>query len=307
MFEQRFWHDGTPRLTAYEYQGVLQSECHVQAELTCNDCHSMHDGDPKGMITEEKRTNAACQSCHQDISEDLAAHTGHAPSSEGSLCYGCHMPKIVYGIMTLHRSHRIESPNPVAEFNNNKPNACVACHLDKTTEWITQASEQWWPGIIDDKIPDNDIIQNLYQLHSGDPVERSIAANDIALNQHYLPQQHKYFLIPHLLFAMEDTYPAIRRFSHKALSTLINDLPQSSGEFNRMNDALTDFDFIADPQLRRDQLLQIWYRFNAIDRSQWPMPPTGALMDERYQLNIPRLIALRDIALSESKQIEIGE
>ena len=30
IFSLRFWKDGTPRLSAYEYQGLLQSQCHTK-------------------------------------------------------------------------------------------------------------------------------------------------------------------------------------------------------------------------------------------------------------------------------------
>lgn len=308
LFEQRFWHDGTPRLSAYEYQGVLQSKCHVKADLTCNDCHSMHGGDPKGMITEEKRSNSACLSCHQNLSDNITQHTGHSENSEGSLCYNCHMPKIVYGVMTFHRSHRIESPNPVQEFNNNKPNACVSCHLDKKPNWIIESTKNIWPEYSQTQShSQNDTIQIIYQLHSGDPVERSIAAHDIFLHHDTIKNNNKIFLIPHLLFAMEDTYPAIRRFSFKALNSILDSLSIESQAFVPMKKASKNFDFIAELNKRSEILIQTWIAFNQIDRSQWPQPPQGSLLSSNYQLNIEQLIALRELAMSESKQIEIGE
>jgi hypothetical protein len=42
VFETRFWPDGTARLTAYEYQGLLQTPCAQRGELTCTTCHGMH-------------------------------------------------------------------------------------------------------------------------------------------------------------------------------------------------------------------------------------------------------------------------
>ncbi|MBK9658092.1 MAG: hypothetical protein IPO66_22875, partial [Rhodanobacteraceae bacterium] len=48
LFRNRFWHDGSIRLSAYEYQGLKSSACAVDEELTCIRCHSMHGGDPAG-------------------------------------------------------------------------------------------------------------------------------------------------------------------------------------------------------------------------------------------------------------------
>src|SRR5207244_1359247 len=68
-FANRFWANGSPRLTAYEYQGVLRSACFIKGDpqnrMTCLSCHSMHAGDPRGQITPDNRTNRPCLECHQ--------------------------------------------------------------------------------------------------------------------------------------------------------------------------------------------------------------------------------------------------
>src|SRR5262249_44248925 len=80
-FAPRFWADGSPRLTAYEYQGLLMSECFKKSDgqkrMTCLTCHSMHEGDPKGQILDENRTNKPCLECHDQFntSAKLAEHT----------------------------------------------------------------------------------------------------------------------------------------------------------------------------------------------------------------------------------------
>ncbi len=104
IFRLRFWADGTPRLTAYEYQGVLQSPCFQEGDLSCMSCHTMHRGDIHGQLPSAMRTHLACTSCHGEIGADIRAHTHHQPDSSGSDCYACHMPRAVYGIMEIHRS-----------------------------------------------------------------------------------------------------------------------------------------------------------------------------------------------------------
>ena len=37
------------------------------ARITCISCHEMHGGDPRGQLTDEKKTNAACNQCHPKI------------------------------------------------------------------------------------------------------------------------------------------------------------------------------------------------------------------------------------------------
>ena len=91
-FAGRFWDDGSARLTAYEYQGILDSACFQKGEpgsrINCMSCHTMHEGDVKGQITEAKRTNLACTQCHAQFAEPavLTQHTRHSANSEGSSC-----------------------------------------------------------------------------------------------------------------------------------------------------------------------------------------------------------------------------
>jgi len=307
IFKQRFWQDGTPRLTAYEYQGLLQSECHIKGNLTCNDCHSMHDGNPKGMITDENLTNIPCLNCHTEYKNSIAEHTGHREKSEGSLCYNCHMSKTVYGIMTFHRSHKIESPNPEIEFSTDKPNACVACHIDKSSQWIMQESLNIWPNLNSSKQQKNNLIQSIYKLHSGDPVERSIAATRLSYRSSYLNNSKKRFLIPHLLYSMEDNYPAVRRFSWKSLMSLTTEMQIEKQSFEPLNRTLKSFDFIADSSLRNRIVKNAWQQFNALDKSDWSTPPPGSLVKKNYAIDFIAIENLRKLSKIENKKIEIGE
>lgn len=306
IFATRFWQDGTPRLTAYEYQGLLQSQCHIKGDLTCNDCHNMHEGNPKGMIKEENLTNNICLGCHSEFINTVQKHTGHKKNSEGSVCYNCHMPKIVYGIMTFHRSHKIESPDPSTEFKINKPNACTACHTDKTSQWIEDESIKIWPKLMS-STNHNTIIQSLYKLHSGDPVERSIAAKNLGKNLSNSSSTNDLYKIPHLLFAMSDNYPAIRRFAFKSIKNVLTVNSMDSNQLNILYNTIQKFDFIADPEIRTPILTKAWLTFSNLDKSHWPLPPTGSLLNKNYKINRKELIKLRDLALKDANQINIGE
>ena len=39
------------------------------------------------------------------------------------------MPDAAYGVMDIHRTHRIESPDIVRDAGAGRPNACLNCHL----------------------------------------------------------------------------------------------------------------------------------------------------------------------------------
>ena len=136
-FAARFWGDGTPRLTAYEYQGLLQSRCAQRGALTCTSCHGMHEGDPRGQIRARFARRAASDGMCTGATRrwprrpPLAAHTHHDPAGEGARCVGCHMPRIVYGVLDVHRSHRIEIPNRRARRHGaGRPDACTLCHVE---------------------------------------------------------------------------------------------------------------------------------------------------------------------------------
>jgi predicted CXXCH cytochrome family protein len=180
-FALRFWGDGTPRLTAYEYQGVVASQCYTKGELTCTSCHAMHDGDPKGQLRPDLVGNQLCTQCHEDIGKDVAAHTRHAVDGAGSSCLACHMPKVVFGVADIHRSHRIDNPDPARDGEAGRPHACTLCHVDKSLPWAADAMRRWWgeryraPQQRFDGAP-LDLADAAANLFAGDAAARAVAA-----------------------------------------------------------------------------------------------------------------------------------
>ena len=145
LFPLRFWNDNSPRLTAYELQGILESKCfQMSSDMNCQSCHNTHGGDPKGMINPEMRTNAACTGCHEKYRNDdaIVKHTKHKVAT--TTCYSCHMPDVVYGVMTLHPTHLIRNPDPTRTVNFNMPNECNLCHLEKSVNWSIAEYRRLW-------------------------------------------------------------------------------------------------------------------------------------------------------------------
>ncbi len=256
-YRLRFWPDETPRLSAYEYQGLQQSRCYVESDaLTCNTCHSMHGGDPEGMTTEWQRSNGPCLECHQEYSDDISGHTKHTADSSGSQCSNCHMPKIVYGVMAIHRSHRIEVPNPQQNAANQRPNACNQCHMDKSTLWAAEQTAALWEQPPKEVSALSSVPAGVYNLYAGDPVERAVSARALteALQQGI---QRPEWWVDHLLRVMQDDeYPAVRRFAAQALQVAAARLDESE-----LLELLDDFDFIAAAEQRAlvvHELTQQW-------------------------------------------------
>lgn len=213
VFANRFWSDGTARLTAYEYQGLLQSPCHARGTLTCESCHAMHESDPAGQLRRDRQGDAACTSCHAELAEThaLAEHTRHDPTGPGARCRACHMPDIVYGLVGVRVSHRIESPDP--GHAADRPDACTLCHADRTRAWAIAAMERA-PAPASDEVPDV-----TRMLLGGDPIERAVAAHALGSPTSPAPAPPRMGLLLDALVA--DDYAAVRAIAWRELRRLL--------------------------------------------------------------------------------------
>ncbi len=251
-FAPRFWADGTARLTAYEYQGLLQSPCTQRGTLTCTSCHGMHDGDPRGQLRPAATGDGACTGCHRQLAGATAQakHSHHVAASgaaSGTGCVDCHMPRIVYGILDLHRSHRIEVPDPARAATLGRPDACTGCHVDETPAWAAAAVRRLWgdgaatksgPGATgaaggagDDPANDtgagagDDALGGggpLAKILSGDPIERAVAADALGRSRVPAGRDARAVRVGRLLEVMAgDDYPAVRYLAARALGQLL--------------------------------------------------------------------------------------
>jgi len=275
-FATRFWQDGSPRLTAYEYQGMTRSKCFTAGKpgnrITCISCHSMHGGDPRGQLTEKMKTNAACNQCHEQFAKpsQLVEHTKHSAESTGSLCYNCHMPRIVYGIMAAHRTHDITNPQPEETVRFGKPNACNQCHFDWSVNRAIAETQRLWPkadkanNTVDQRFNES---EGQRALFGGDAVLRALTAAAMTPSTDATA--------PLLLEAMQDTYPIVRYFAANALASQHPDLPKP--------------DYLA-TKTSRDNTLQNWEPL-------WPEELRNAARQARERLAAQR---------SET-DVEVGE
>lgn len=222
-FAPRFWPDGTARLSAYEYQGLLQSPCHGEGAaggLGCNHCHDMHGDRPNMQPRAGRAGAAACVDCHTMPS----AHGGHGEAVD---CQGCHMPRITYGLLEGMISHRITSPDPAAWIGrHDQPDACTQCHVDRSRAWAAarlpalglkgstpageEAPEEAWASRV------------LLDVYGGDPVQRVLAIH--ALTRPGVPVAAQ-IRRPWLVDALEDEYPAVRWFAWRALRSVAAEAP----------------------------------------------------------------------------------
>lgn len=294
LYRLRFWPDGTPRLSAYEYTGLLGTPCHTRGQVRCIDCHEAHGGDPAGMITDANRRGASCAGCHTDIAAREPQHSRHAPGTPGSACVDCHMPRIVYGVMAIHRSHDIERPSPLAQAAANRPETCTSCHLDRTAAWA-EAAIAGWRGRPAPAAQDGPP-EWLRQLLGGDPVQRAVAAEAAGRDGITPRGEAQRLLIAPLLHALADDYPAVRRFAANSLRAIDVRLSLGLGEL------LDGYDFIADRAARRAVERRLWQRWRDLAPPQAPPPWLDGHMVEPVLLS-----ALRARARAQAQRIEIGE
>ncbi|MES1204505.1 MAG: hypothetical protein ABUS79_01085 [Pseudomonadota bacterium] len=233
-FAARFWDDGTPRLTAYEYQGLLQSRCAQRGPLTCTTCHGMHDGDPRGQLRPSAVGDGACTTCHPAYAGPaaVARHTRHDPAGAGAACVGCHMPRIVYGVLAVHPSHRIEIPDPARAAAAGRPDACTLCHVDADRAWAVRERARLWPpapgaGRDRGRAASEGRGAPREAVFAGDPIARAVAADALGGAP---PTPHPGGPAAAVAARAQallqvvagDRYPAVRHLAARALARLLD-------------------------------------------------------------------------------------
>jgi hypothetical protein len=245
VFAPRFWSDGTPRLTAYAYQGYLMSPCTAatgEPGFSCTTCHGMHEGDPAGQLRPESLGDGACIDCHEALGQDdaLEAHTHHPAASSGARCTSCHMPKIVYGLVGARISHRIEIPDPSSAARADRPDACTLCHVDETRAWAisqegsvgaerrqrdagggpsaTRSGDGAGSAPSSPPVEPPEVLRALF---GGDPIERAVAADALGQPGRAAAPETQPTRLGALLDVMaNDPYPAVRRIAWRSAQAL---------------------------------------------------------------------------------------
>lgn len=306
----RFWKDGTPRLTAYEYQGLLMSKDFQKGGLTCQHCHSMHGGDPRGMITQEKRGPAACQECHSTVVARAAEHSRHREGSAGTDCYSCHMPKMAYGIMRIHPTHRIQNPDPSRAWRHDMPEACTLCHTDRSAKWAAQSlrRQQGQPPLEDlPSDPAFEVAESVRTLLSGDVVQRAVAASALGDTRSAMTQPlARLWAVPFLLQAMEDNYSSIRRMAWLSLESLVARAGEARSALGASAGQLPRFE----PQASAEDRARVVSRWRdwwaALDKGDIPRPDPAVPLDASLE-PIPAVVEQLLKKRAEQPAIQIGE
>jgi hypothetical protein len=260
------------------------------------------------MLRPEILGNAACTQCHGEILNDLEAHTKHPAESAGSQCLDCHMPRIVYGILNVHRSHRIENPDPARDVESGRPHACTLCHWDKSPGWATTALQDLWglesvePKERHDRAP-LELADGVATLHAGDAVQRSVLVAALGRGLGRLLPAEAHLRAQHLALTCGDAYPNIRWLARRSLLQL--DQQAHLG----LTSVLESWD-AGSPDGRREVVAELLERLREqapMDRGQlqdWEQDGSILLGSDGF-VDVERVKALLD--LQTDRVISIGE
>lgn len=130
-----YFPDGQQRDEVYDVGSFLQSRMHAKG-VSCSDCHNPHSGKLRAP------GNAVCAQCHAPAKYAEPKHTLHAQGSAGAECASCHMPVRTYMGVDPRHDHSIRIPRPDQSAALGTPNACNACHKDRSAEWAAGVIEK---------------------------------------------------------------------------------------------------------------------------------------------------------------------
>jgi hypothetical protein len=205
--------------------------------------------DPSISLT---RRNQACTQCHPALAsgDALSAYTHHESSSEGSLCYNCHMPFQAYSLLKRVRSHRISRPDVKVTATTGIPNACNQCHVDRTLAWTDEKMAAWY-GTSASELGEaaRGVASIPHDLLSGHALQRALAAEQLGAPANFQlagPEWRARLLIE----ALDDEYAAVRFLAGEALRKL--------PEFTEF-----EFDYSDVPKSREVQVREARRRWSA--------------------------------------------
>jgi hypothetical protein len=138
-----FFADGRPKSSSFEYQAMLQSACYRKGGATCLACHTApheeHGRDELRLPGDE-----SCRGCHAAV---FAAGKEHTRHDKPVSCLGCHMPKVVSGVLDQFADHALDVPVPANTTSHDVPNACATagCHATWKPARVEAAWAKLWP------------------------------------------------------------------------------------------------------------------------------------------------------------------
>ena len=131
-----YFADGQMQDEVYEYGSFKQSRMFAKGVI-CSDCHDPHSAKL------ELLGDGVCLQCHAAGKYAVAAHARHEGVDPPVGCPACHMPTRAYMVVDPRHDHSLRIPRPDLSVKLGTPNACNACHADKTAQSAADAVQGW--------------------------------------------------------------------------------------------------------------------------------------------------------------------
>ncbi len=217
---QRYHADGQILDEVYEYGSFLQSKMYG-AGVTCSDCHDPHSGALRAA------GNALCAQCHLPAKYDSPTHHFHKVGTAAAQCVSCHMSERFYMVVDGRRDHSFRVPRPDLSDKLGAPNACNACHKDRSADWAAEAVAKWYGGerakqwhygesLQAGRTSGADAERQLLKAAQDGAVPAIVRASALSLLAQYLTLRS----LPALQSGLRDGDPLVRRAAAEALGAL---------------------------------------------------------------------------------------
>ena len=133
-----YYADGQQRDEVYDWGSFLASRMHARG-VTCSDCHDPHGGKPRA------NGDAVCAQCHLATKYATPQHHFHPAGGAGTACTDCHMRTTTYMQVDPRHDHSFRLPRPDLTVALGIPNACNACHRDRSPQWAAAEVRKRYP------------------------------------------------------------------------------------------------------------------------------------------------------------------
>jgi predicted CXXCH cytochrome family protein len=133
-----YYADGQQRDEVYDWGSFLSSRMYHKG-VTCSDCHDPHGGRLRA------EGNAVCAQCHSAATYDAPSHHFHATGTAGAACVSCHMKTETYMVVDPRHDHGFRIPRPGLSASVDAPNACNACHAERSAKWAAAEIRRRFP------------------------------------------------------------------------------------------------------------------------------------------------------------------
>ncbi|HEG43721.1 MAG TPA: tetratricopeptide repeat protein [Phycisphaerales bacterium] len=221
-FENRdYYPDGRDLGENYTFTSWRMNKCAESGKLDCVYCHTSSGRDRFA----GDKADQACLPCHDEIVNNVSAHSHHEPDSQGSKCKTCHMPKTEFARMVRH-DHSFRPPTPKTTIAHKSPNACNICHTDKTAVWADKHVTAWYgdsyqdetvhfASLIDDARKGKwDRLDEMLKYITGKDRREVVATSLIRILKN-CPDNKK---LDTIIAALKDSSPMVRAAAASALS-----------------------------------------------------------------------------------------